>query len=148
MNILLINGPNLNLLGKRESKIYGDESLDQLIAWVTKKINTKENNIHWYQSNSEGKIIDKLHWALDNKIDGIIINPGAYTHYSIAIRDAISSIKIPTVEVHLSDIENREDFRRISVIKDVCTFQIAGLGKEGYLRAASLLLDKKFMGTK
>ena len=142
MNILFINGPNLNLLGKRESEIYGNESLDQLIAWVTKQINTKENDIHWFQSNSEGKIIDKLHWALDNKMDGIIINPGAYTHYSIAIRDAISSIKIPTVEVHLSDIENREDFRRISVIKDVCISQITGLGKDGYLRAVSLLIDK------
>ena len=142
MNILFINGPNLNLLGKREPEIYGNESLDQLIAWVTKQINTKENDIHWFQSNSEGKIIDKLHWALNNKIDGIIINPGAYTHYSIAIRDAISSIKIPTVEVHLSDIENREDFRRISVIKDVCISQITGLGKDGYLRAVSLLLDK------
>jgi len=142
MNILFINGPNLNLLGKREPEIYGNESLDQLIAWVTKQINTKENDIHWFQSNSEGKIIDKLHWALDNKMDGIIINPGAYTHYSIAIRDAISSIKIPTVEVHLSDIENREDFRRISVIKDVCISQITGLGKDGYLRAVSLLLDK------
>ena len=142
MNILFINGPNLNLLGKREPEIYGHENLDQLIAWVTKQINTKENDIHWFQSNSEGKIIDKLHWALDNKMDGIIINPGAYTHYSIAIRDAISSIKIPTVEVHLSDIENREDFRRISVIKDVCRSQITGLGKDGYLRAANLLLDK------
>ena len=142
MNILFINGPNLNLLGKREPEIYGNESLDQLIAWVTKQINTKENDIHWFQSNSEGKIIDKLHWALENKINGIIINPGAYTHYSIAIRDAISSIKIPTVEVHLSDIENREGFRKISVIKDVCLYQITGLGKEGYLRAASLLLDK------
>jgi 3-dehydroquinate dehydratase-2 len=142
MNILFINGPNLNLLGKREPETYGNESLNQLISWVTKQINTKENDIHWFQSNSEGKIIDKLHWALDNKMDGIIINPGAYTHYSIAIRDAISSIKIPTVEVHLSDIENREDFRRISVIKDVCISQITGLGKDGYLRAVSLLLDK------
>ena len=141
MNILFINGPNLNLLGKREPEIYGNESLDQLIAWVTKQINTKENDIHWFQSNSEGKIIDKLHWALDNKINGIIINPGAYTHYSIAIRDAISSVKIPTVEVHLSDIENRETFRKISVIKDVCLSQITGLGKEGYLRATNLLLD-------
>ena len=142
MNILFINGPNLNLLGKREPEIYGNESLNQLIAWVTKQINTKKNDVHWFKSNSEGKIIDKLHWALDNKMDGIIINPGAYTHYSIAIRDAISSIKIPTVEVHLSDIENREDFRRISVIKDVCISQITGLGKDGYLRAVSLLLDK------
>ena len=142
MNILFINGPNLNLLGKREPEIYGNESLDQLIAWVTKQINTKENDIHWFQSNNEGKIIDKLHWALYNKIDGIIINPGAYSHYSIAIRDAISSIKIPTVEVHLSDIKNREDFRRISVIKDVCLSQITGLGKKGYIKAIQLLIDK------
>ena len=142
MKIRIINGPNLNLLGKREPETYGNESLDQLITWVTKQINTKETDIHWFQSNSEGKIIDKLHWALNNKIDGIVINPGAYAHYSIAIRDAISSIKIPTIEVHLSDIENREDFRRTSVIKDVCISQITGLGKDGYLRAASLLLDK------
>ena len=142
MNILFINGPNLNLLGKREPETYGNDSLDQLITWVTKQINTKETDIQWFQSNSEGKIIDKLHWALDNKMDGIVINPGAYAHYSIAIRDAISSIKIPTVEVHLSDIENREDFRKISVIKDVCISQINGLGKEVYLRAASLLLNK------
>ena len=98
MNLLFINGPNLNLLGKRESDIYGIESLDQIIDWVTEKINTNENEIQWFQSNSEGKIIDKLHWALSNDVDGVIINPGAYTHYSIAIRDAISSIKIPTIE--------------------------------------------------
>ena len=94
MKILFINGPNLNLLGKREPEIYGNESLDQLIAWVTKQINTRENDIHWFQSNSEGKIIDKLHWALDNKMDGIIINPGAYTcllYTSPSPRDATLS---------------------------------------------------------
>tara|TARA_B100000886_G_scaffold278705_1_gene202725 strand:- start:6988 stop:7419 length:432 start_codon:yes stop_codon:yes gene_type:complete len=142
MNLLFINGPNLNLLGKRESDIYGIESLDQIINWVTERIKTNENEIHWFQSNSEGKIIDKLHWALSNDVDGIIINPGAYTHYSIAIRDAISSIKIPTIEVHLSDIENRENFRKISVIKDVCIYQISGLGKIGYLKAAQALLKE------
>lgn len=142
MNLLFINGPNLNLLGKRESDIYGIESLDQIINWVTERIKTNENDIHWFQSNSEGKIIDKLHWALSNDVDGIIINPGAYTHYSIAIRDAISSIKIPTIEVHLSDIENRENFRKISVIKDVCISQISGLGKLGYLKAAQALIKE------
>ena len=142
MNLLFINGPNLNLLGKRESDIYGIESLDQIINWVTERIKTNENEIHWFQSNSEGKIIDKLHWALSNDVDGIIINPGAYTHYSIAIRDAISSIKIPTIEVHLSDIENRENFRKISVIKDVCIYQISGLGKIGYLKAAQALIKE------
>ena len=142
MNILFINGPNLNLLGKREPDIYGNESLDQLIDWVSEKINTHENKIYWFQSNSEGKMIDKLHWALNNDIDGIVINPGAYTHYSIAIKDAISSIKIPTVEVHLSDINNREEFRKTSVIRDVCVSQITGQGKKGYLSAAQLLLNK------
>ncbi|OUV04500.1 MAG: type II 3-dehydroquinate dehydratase [bacterium TMED80] len=142
MNLLFINGPNLNLLGKRESDIYGIESLDQIINWVTERIKTNENEINWFQSNSEGKIIDKLHWALSNDVDGIIINPGAYTHYSIAIRDAISSIKIPTIEVHLSDIENRENFRKISVIKDVCISQISGLGKIGYLKAAQALIKE------
>ena len=142
MNLLFINGPNLNLLGKRESDIYGIESLDQIIDWVTEKINTNENEIQWFQSNSEGKIIDKLHWALSNDVDGVIINPGAYTHYSIAIRDAISSIKIPTIEVHLSDIKNREKFRKESVIKDVCISQISGLGKIGYLKAAQSLLKE------
>ena len=142
MNILFINGPNLNLLGKREPDIYGNESLDQLIDWVSEKINTDENKIYWFQSNSEGKIIDKLHWTLNNDIDGIVINPGAYTHYSIAIKDAISSIKIPTVEVHLSDINNREEFRKTSVIRDVCVSQITGQGKKGYLNAAQLLLNK------
>ena len=142
MNLLFINGPNLNLLGKRESDIYGIESLEQIITWVTERIKTNDNEIHWFQSNSEGKIIDKLHWALSNDVDGIIINPGAYTHYSIAIRDAISSIKIPTIEVHLSDIENRENFRKISVIKDVCISQISGLGKIGYLKAAQALIKE------
>ena len=142
MNVLFINGPNLNLLGKREPGIYGVESLDQIIGWVTEKINTDEHEIHWFQSNSEGKIIDKLHWALSNDVDGIVINPGAYTHYSIAIRDAISSIKIPTIEVHLSDIKNREKFRKDSVIKDVCISQISGLGKTGYLKAAQALMKE------
>lgn len=142
MNLLFINGPNLNLLGKRESDIYGIESLEQIITWVTERIKTNDNEIHWFQSNSEGKIIDKLHWALSNDVDGIIINPGAYTHYSIAIRDAISSIKIPTIEVHLSDIKNRENFRKISVIKDVCISQISGLGKIGYLKAAQALIKE------
>ena len=142
MNLLFINGPNLNLLGKRESDIYGIESLDQIIDWVTEKINTNNNEIHWFQSNSEGKIIDKLHWALSNNIDGIVINPGAYTHYSIAIRDAISSIKIPTIEVHLSDIKNRENFRKKSVIKDVCRSQLSGLGKIGYLKEAQALIQE------
>ena len=93
-------------------------------------IESSKVDLIWFQSNSEGEIIDKLHWAIDNQIAGVIINPGAYTHYSYAIRDAISSIEIPTIEVHLSNINKRENFRKISVIEDVCIKQIKGKGKK------------------
>ena len=141
MKLLIINGPNLNLLGKREPEVYGIESLDQIISWVTKQVDNARNDLQWFQSNSEGEIINKLHWAFESKFNGIIINPGAYTHYSYAIRDAISAIKIPTIEVHLSDINSREDFRKTSVIKEVTITQISGEGKEGYLKAINLLLE-------
>ena len=139
MKLLIINGPNLNLIGNREKDVYGDESLGQIINWIQKKTKNIEIDLIWFQSNSEGDIIDKLHWAMDNNIEGIIINPGAYTHYSYAIRDAISSIEIPTIEVHLSNINKRENFRKKSVIKDVCKKQIKGKGKEGYLEAIKVL---------
>ena len=139
MKLLIINGPNLNLIGRREVDVYGKENLDQIINWVCENIKSSELDLIWFQSNSEGDIIDKLHWAMDNKIEGVIINPGAYTHYSYAIRDAISSIEIPAIEVHLSNIDQRENFRKISVIKDVCKNQIKGKGKEGYLEAIKML---------
>ena len=139
MKLLLINGPNLNLIGRREVDVYGKENLDQIINWVSENIESSKVDLIWFQSNSEGDIIDKLHWAIDNQIAGVIINPGAYAHYSYAIRDAISSIEIPTIEVHLSNIDERENFRRISVIKDVCKKQIKGKGKEGYLEAIKVL---------
>jgi|TARA_B110000495_G_scaffold156762_1_gene140344 3-dehydroquinate dehydratase-2 len=141
MKLLIINGPNLNLLGKREPEVYGIESLDQIILWVTKQVDNAKSDLQWFQSNSEGEIINKLHWAFESRFNGIIINPGAYTHYSYAIRDAISAIKIPTIEVHLSDINSREDFRKNSVIKEVTITQISGEGKEGYLKAINLLLE-------
>ena len=139
MKLLIINGPNLNLIGRREVDVYGKENLDQIINWVSENIKNSKVDLIWFQSNSEGDIIDKLHWAIDNKIVGVIINPGAYTHYSYAIRDAISSIEIPTIEVHLSNIDKRENFRKKSVIKDVCKKQIKGKGKEGYLEAIKIL---------
>ena len=139
MKLLIINGPNLNLIGRREVDVYGKENLEQIINWVSENIETPKVDLIWFQSNSEGDIIDKLHWAIDNQIVGIIINPGAYTHYSYAIRDAISSIEIPTIEVHLSNIDNRESFRRVSVIKEVCIEQIKGKGKNGYLEAIKVL---------
>ncbi len=139
MKLLIINGPNLNLIGRREVGVYGKENLDQIINWVSANIESSKVDLIWFQSNSEGDIIDKLHWAIDNQIEGVIINPGAFTHYSYAIRDAISSIEIPTIEVHLSNIDNRESFRRVSVIKEVCIEQIKGRGKNGYLEAIKVL---------
>ena len=139
MKLLIINGPNLNLIGRREVDVYGTENLDQIINWVSENIESSKVDLIWFQSNSEGDIIDKLHWAIDNQIVGVIINPGAYTHYSYAIRDAISSTEIPTIEVHLSNIDERENFRKKSVIKEVCKKQIKGRGKEGYLEAIKIL---------
>ena len=141
MKLLIINGPNINLIGKREVDVYGKENLNQIINWVSKNIKSLKVDLIWFQSNSEGKIIDKLHWAIEKKIEGVVINPGAYTHYSYAIRDAISSIEIPTIEVHLSNIDKRENFRRVSVIKEVCIEQIMGKGKEGYLEAINILFE-------
>ena len=137
MNIKIFNGPNLNLLGKRNKNIYGKETLNEIQNWVEIKIDNK-HLIEWFQSNHEGKIIDEIHRSIDS-CEGIIINPGAFTHYSYAIRDAIESVDIPTVEVHLSNINKREEFRKKSVIKDVCIGQITGLGKSGYLDAVRML---------
>ena len=141
MNIKIINGPNLNLLGERDNAIYGKETLNEIKDWLKDKINSKQS-VKWFQSNHEGEIIDEIHKSI-NTCDGIIINPGALTHYSYAIRDAIEAADIPTVEVHLSDIHNREDFRKNSVIKDVCIDQIFGLGKTGYLNAVKMLITYK-----
>jgi 3-dehydroquinate dehydratase-2 len=138
MKIIVINGPNLNLLGKREPEIYGSESLDEIEQWLCQQPDTANIELHFIQSNHEGVIIDTVHDSID-KYDGIIINPGAFTHYSYAIRDAIAAVTIPTVEVHLSDIHNREDFRKISIIKPVCIQQICGLGKAGYLEGLRVL---------
>ena len=139
MKIIIINGPNLNLLGKREPEIYGVETLEDILMWVVKKIDNEDIKIDWFQSNHEGDLIDQIH-ATISLFDGIIINPGALTHYSYAVRDAIASVNTPTVEVHLSDLNSREEFRRVSVIKDECISQISGLGKQGYLEALKPLI--------
>jgi len=136
---LIINGPNLNLLGSRNPEMYGRESLQDIEKWLNTEINNKDVKIYWYQSNHEGKIIDRIQRATNEKINGIILNAGALTHYSYAIRDAISAFKLPVVEVHLSDINKREKFRSISVIKDVCIKQISGLGKNSYLEGFKIL---------
>ncbi|PLT29165.1 type II 3-dehydroquinate dehydratase [Peribacillus deserti] len=138
--ILLINGPNLNRLGKREPEKYGSTSLSKLEAGL--KAFAAENNAEavCYQSNSEGEIIDALHKAEDTEVQGIIINPGAYTHYSYAIRDAIAGITKPVIEVHITNIHAREEFRHVSVTAPVTRGQIVGLGIQGYNLALTALL--------
>jgi 3-dehydroquinate dehydratase-2 len=134
--VLVINGPNLNLLGTREKDIYGTETLEQ-IAKKTNAEALKHNiNLSFIQTNHEGEIIDQIHEAKGN-IDVIIINPGAYTHYSIAIRDAIKAVQIPTIEVHLSNVYGREEFRSKSVIAPVCVGQISGFGGNSYILAVN-----------
>lgn len=140
MKILIINGPNLNLLGVREPDIYGSESLSDIENWLNDQPEADGHSIIWFQSNHEGELIDFIHGAMGD-VRGIVINPGAFTHYSYAIRDAIAAINVPTVEVHLSDINTREKFREISVIKDVCLDQISGLGKIGYLKGIQRLIN-------
>jgi len=135
----VINGPNLNLLGIREPDIYGIETLEDIQHWLDRQPDANGHDITWFQSNHEGDLIDQIQTTI-SLYDGIIINPGALTHYSFAIRDAIASVNTPTVEVHLSDINSREEFRRVSVIKDECISQISGLGKQGYLEALKTLI--------
>lgn len=142
MRILVIHGPNLNLLGKREPDIYGSETLHEIDMRIRKHAQEEGISVETFQSNHEGEIIDKIHEAADDSLgayDGLIINPGAYTHYSIAIRDAIQGAGLPTIEVHLSNTHAREPFRRKSVITPVCRGQITGLGSHGYLLAIDAL---------
>jgi len=139
MTIFVVHGPNLNLLGEREPAIYGTLTLAGLNAKIREHGRSRGCQIRTYQSNHEGRLLDALqrsrHWA-----SGIVINPGAYGHTSYALRDCIAGIKIPTVEVHLSDIEAREPFRRISTIADVCIGKISGWGPQSYLNGIDLLL--------
>ena len=139
-NLLVVNGPNLNLLGEREPEVYGRMTLKQLQAEIKSFCGPRSIRVRFFQSNHEGAIIDRLHrnrkWA-----DGIVINPGALTHYSYSLRDAISGVSVPTVEVHLSDIHRREDFRKVSVVQPACVKQISGKGKAGYLEAIEVLTD-------
>ncbi len=142
MKLLVINGPNLNFLGIREKGIYGTQDYNDLVNIIQNKAKETGCEIECFQSNHEGAIIDKIQEAYFNKTQGIVINPGAYTHYSYAIRDALASITVPKVEIHISDITKREEFRRISVTKDACDSQIYGHGFDGYLMAIDYILDK------
>ncbi|MCL4131787.1 UNVERIFIED_CONTAM: hypothetical protein GTU68_050845, partial [Idotea baltica] len=136
--LLIVNGPNLNLLGEREPEIYGSETLHQLNDWIAQHALTQGHQLKFYQSNHEGEILDYLqgnrHWA-----DGVVLNAGALTHYSYALADCITACQTPTVEVHISDIHKREEFRKNSVVEAVCIKQISGFGKQGYIDAVQFL---------
>ncbi len=132
--ILIIHGPNLNLLGEREPDVYGYDTMESINGEITKEAQKLGLSCDFIQSNHEGEIIDKIH-NVRKTHSGIIINPGAYTHYSYAIRDAIAAITIPCIEVHLSNVYSRDEFRSKSVIAPVCKGQIAGFGKQSYILA-------------
>ncbi len=135
MKILVINGPNINFLGIREKSVYGTQDYDYLLGMIAKKGEETGSAIEVFQSNHEGAIIDRLQDSYFDGTEGIVINPGAYTHYSYAIRDALASITVPKMEIHISDITAREEFRKVSVTRPACDGQIYGKGLEGYLLA-------------
>lgn len=142
MKILVINGPNLNMLGIREPQIYGSQTYADLCEIIKKHCDTLKVSVEFYQSNHEGDLVDKIQQSYGN-VDGIVINPGAYTHTSVALLDAVKSVGIPTVEVHISDPDTREEFRKISYIRLACVKTIKGLGFKGYLDAVDFLVKGK-----
>lgn len=143
MNILVINGPNLNMLGIREPALYGTGTYDALCQKIQAYCLDKNMNVTFFQSNHEGALVDRIQEAYRDGTDGIVINPGAYTHTSIALLDAIKAVGIPTVEVHISKVEEREAFRQVSYIRAACVATITGKGFDGYLEAIDILTEKK-----
>ena len=137
--ILVVNGPNLNFLGKRNPLIYGYDSYEDLLKLIAEQAESRGIEAECFQSNYEGAIIDRLQQAAEENIDGVIINPGALTHYSYAIHDALEILSFPKIEVHISDINTREEFRRVSVTRPACDGQIVGEGFEGYLHAMEMI---------
>lgn len=137
--LLVINGPNLNMLGIREPDIYGSKTYDDLVKYVGDGIAALSARADFVQSNHEGDLVDFIQSAY-GKYDGIVINPGAYTHTSVALLDAVKSVGVPTAEVHISDVSKREDFRQISYIRAACVCTVAGKGFDGYIEAAKILL--------
>lgn len=140
MRVMVINGPNLNMVGVREKGIYGTRSFEDICNYIKDEAKKRNIEIELYQSNIEGEIINQIHKCYYDGFDGIIINPGAYTHYSYAIHDAIKSVNINTVEVHLSNIHAREEFRHKSVTAPACIGQICGFGENGYILALDALI--------
>ena len=143
MNILVINGPNLNMLGIREPALYGSGTYEALCQQIKTYCQEKDIAVDFYQSNHEGDLVDRIQKAYFDGVDGIVINPGAYTHTSIALLDAVKSVCIPTVEVHISKVEEREDFRQVSYIRAACVATITGKGFAGYLEAIDVLMERK-----
>lgn len=141
MKILVLNGPNLNMLGIREPGIYGSETYRDLLEKIAAHAQTRGVSVDFFQSNHEGTLVDRIQEAYGNT-DGIVINPGAYTHTSIALLDAIKAVGIPTVEVHISDVARREPFRSVSYIRAACVGSIIGHGTDGYLEAMDLLIER------
>lgn len=144
MKLLVINGPNINFLGIREKGIYGTADYEYLVSVLEEKASAEGHEISVFQSNYEGAIIDKIQEAYHRGVEGIIINPGAFTHYSYAVRDALASVDIPIVEVHISNVHKREEFRHTSVTAPVCTGQVVGLGLRGYVLAMDYLTGKQY----
>ena len=141
MKIFVINGPNLNMLGLREKEHYGSGTYAELVDMIAAHAKAKSIDVEFYQSNHEGDLVDYIQKAYFEKADGIVINPGAYTHTSVALLDAVKSAKVPTVEVHISKVEEREDFRQVSYIRLACVKTITGEGFGGYLKAVDFLAD-------
>ena len=139
MKLLVLNGPNLNMLGIREPDIYGKETYDDLCRMVKKHAEKRGIDVALYQSNHEGDLIDRIQMAY-GEIDGIVFNPGGYTHTSVALCDAVKAVGIPTVEVHISDVASREDFRQVSYVRAACIATVTGHGLKGYLEAMDLLI--------
>ena len=142
MRLLILNGPNINMLGIRNKEIYGDVTYKELIYLIKKHAKEKSIKVSFYQSNEEGKLITFIQKNY-NKFDGFIVNLGAYTHYSYALRDALEIVNSKMVEVHISDVENREEFRKLSVLDGVSSYKIIGKGTEGYLLAIDRLIENK-----
>ncbi len=142
MKILIINGPNLNMLGIREPDIYGNRSYEDLLKLIRDHAEKKKLEVIFFQSNHEGDIVDEIQKAYFDMTDGIVINPAAYTHTSVAIADALKAVALPTVEVHISDVDSREDFRKISYVRSVATACVSGLGFDGYLKAIDIVAEE------
>jgi 3-dehydroquinate dehydratase-2 len=140
MKLCIINGPNLNLLGLREPAIYGSKTYDDLCALIRNHAAVRGVDVDIYQSNHEGSLVDKIQ-SLYGRCDGIVLNPAAYTHTSVALLDALKAVSIPTVEVHISDVSKREDFRQVSYVRAACLATITGHGFDGYIEAMDLLID-------